>query len=577
MFRKFLYYIFKYKGNMALVLSVVAGITTIDLILPFFSRQILNVYIPDKNSSAIINGGIIFLVLIIIYTILNFTQAYLGHIWGLRIHQDMRERAFKKLQVLPFDYFDKNKVGIILSRITSDLFVTSEMIHHGLEDVLTFLLVSVVGFILLLQINVSITLLIFAFIFMQLIATAMARKHMQNIFRKAREKTSTVYAKLESSISAVRLTRAFANENRELEDFKKGAKLQERSAKQTNFALASFSAVNNFFTLLLNIVILTISGIAVINGKINYGDLLAYIVYFNLLMTPMKLIIRSFETIQEGWISFIRFQELIDEPEPIKNTPNAVEVKEVKGDISFDNVTFTYESGTETVLKHFNLDIPAGKMVALVGPSGVGKTTIAQLIPRFYEITSGNIYIDKIDVRDYDLRSLRENIGYVQQDVVIFWGTIKDNIEYGKLGATDLEIVSAAKHAGIHDFIMSMPDGYNTFVGERGVKLSGGQKQRISLARIFLKNPRVLILDEATSALDNLTEAVIQENIEKLTKNRTVIVVAHRLSTIQQSDEIIVLGKEGIAESGSHSELLKNEEGHYFKLYNAQFNGFIGG
>ena len=577
MFRKFLDYIFKYKGNMALVLSVVAGITTIDLILPFFSRQILNVYIPSKNSSAIINGGIIFLVLIIIYTILNFTQAYLGHIWGLRIHQDMRERAFKKLQVLPFDYFDKNKVGIILSRITSDLFVTSEMIHHGLEDVLTFLLVSVVGFILLLQINVSITLLIFAFIFMQLTATALARKHMQNIFRRAREKTSTVYAKLESSISAVRLTRAFANENRELEDFQKGAKLQEKSAKQTNFALASFSAVNNFFTLLLNIVILTISGIAVIKGKINYGDLLAYIVYFNLLMTPMKLIIRSFETIQEGWVSFIRFQELIDEPEPIKNTPNAVEVKEVKGDISFDNVTFTYESGTETVLKHFNLDIPAGKMVALVGPSGVGKTTIAQLIPRFYEITSGNIYIDKIDVRDYDLRSLRENIGYVQQDVVIFWGTIKDNIEYGKLGATDLEIVSAAKHAGIHDFIMSMPDGYNTFVGERGVKLSGGQKQRISLARIFLKNPRVLILDEATSALDNLTEAVIQENIEKLTKNRTVIVVAHRLSTIQQSDEIIVLGKEGIVESGSHNELIKNEEGHYFKLYNAQFNGFIGG
>lgn len=427
------------------------------------------------------------------------------------------------------------------------------------------------------QINIPITLLIFAFVAVQLIATAMARKHMENIFRKAREKTSSVYAKLESSISAVRLTRAFANEGRELEDFRSGAKLQEKMAKRTNFALAMFSAVNNFFSLLLNIVILTISGTAVIKGVINYGDLLAYIVYFNLLMAPMKLIIRSFETIQEGWVSFVRFQELIDEPEPIKNAPDAVMLKNIKGNINFENVTFKYEAGTETILKHFNLNIPAGKMVALVGPSGVGKTTIAQIIPRFYEIESGNVYIDDTDIRQADLHSLRENIGYVQQDVVIFWGTIRDNIEYGKLGASDIEVITAAKHAGIHEFIMSLPEGYDTFVGERGVKLSGGQKQRISLARIFLKNPRILILDEATSALDNITEAIIQENIEKLTKNRTVIVVAHRLSTIKQADQIIVLDKDGIVESGTHSELIRNENGHYFKLYNTQLNGFITG
>ncbi len=577
MFRKFLHYIFKYKKNMGLVLLVVVGITTIDLILPFFSRQILNVYIPESNSEAIIRGGFIFVGLVVIYTGLNFSQAYFGHIWGLRLHQDMRERAFKKLQILPFEYFDKNKVGIILSRVTNDLFTISEMIHHGIEDFLTFFLVSIVGFVLLLQINIPITLMIFAFVAIQLIATAMARKHMENIFRKAREKTSSVYAKLESSISAVRLTRAFANEDRELEDFRSGAKLQEKMAKKTNFALAMFSAVNNFFSLLLNIVILTISGTAVIKGVINYGDLLAYIVYFNLLMAPMKLIIRSFETIQEGWVSFVRFQELIDEPEPIKNAPDAVMLKNVKGNINFKNVTFKYEAGTETILKHFNLNIPAGKMVALVGPSGVGKTTIAQIIPRFYEIESGNVYIDDTDIRQADLQSLRENIGYVQQDVVIFWGTIRDNIEYGKLGASDIEVITAAKHAGIHEFIMSLPEGYDTFVGERGVKLSGGQKQRISLARIFLKNPKILILDEATSALDNITEAIIQENIEKLTKNRTVIVVAHRLSTIKQADQIIVLDKDGIVESGTHSELIRNENGHYFKLYNTQLNGFITG
>lgn len=575
MFAKFLQYIFKYKKNMALVLSVVIGITTIDLILPFFSRQILNVYIPNKNTDAIMKGGILFFILVIAYTILNFSQAYLGHIWGLRLHQDMREKAFKKLQVLPFDYFDKTKVGIILSRITNDLFTTSEMIHHGLEDFLTFFLVSIVGFFLLLRINIPITLLIFSFVIIQLIGTAMARKYMEKIFRKAREKTSSVYAKLESSISAVRLTRAFANEERELEEFQEGAKLQEKMAKKTNFALAMFSAVNNFFSLLLNIVILTISGVAVIKEVINYGDLLAYIIYFNLLMAPMKLIIRSFETIQEGWVSFVRFQELIDEPEPIKNKANAVELKNIKGNIDFNNVTFKYESGTETILKHFNLNIPAGKMVALVGPSGVGKTTIAQIIPRFYEIESGNVFIDGIDIRDSELRSLRENIGYVQQDVVIFWGTIKDNIEYGKLGASALDVINAAKQAGIHEFIMSLPEGYDTFVGERGVKLSGGQKQRISLARIFLKNPKILILDEATSALDNITEAIIQENIEKLTKDRTVIVVAHRLSTIKQADQIIVLDKDGIIESGTHNELIENEAGHYFKLYNTQMNGFI--
>lgn len=569
MVKELLKYAVKDKQKMIITLISVVGIAGIDLVLPLFSKQVISVYIPAKDVTAVVQLMFVFIGLIVLYTLLNFVQGYYGHLWGLRIHQTMREEALQKLQRLPFSYFDRNKSGIIQTRIGPDLVNISEMIHHFTEDMLSVLLITVVGYIYLAQTNSMITFIIFLIIVLQVSAGLVARKRMEKGFSYAREATSEVYSVIDTNITGVRLTRAFANESFERNRFLYAAQNQAKGIQKAYRGLGIFMATNNFFTMTLNICVVGLTGIAVAQGTLDFSEMMVFVVYFNLLLAPVRTIIRSFEMLQEGIVGFRRYQVLMEEVEEHHPAQGKV-IETLEGDIRFDHVVFHYDKENEPVLKHLNLHIQAGTMVALVGPSGVGKSTIVQLIPRFYEIDKGNIYIDGLDIQSYDLFSLRKQIGFVQQDVYIFWGTLEDNIRYGKLDATYEEIVEAAKQAGIHDFIIQLEKGYDTEVGERGVKLSGGQKQRISLARIFLKNPKILILDEATSALDNVTEAIIQENIEKLTYNRTVIVVAHRLSTIKNADAIVVLDEEGVIEYGTHTELL-NEQGKYAQLYQSQF------
>lgn len=571
MFKRLLYYALRDKKVIFVVFFSVVSIAIIDLILPLFSKRVISEYIPNKDANSIITMLIIFVVLICLYALFNFIQGYFGHIWGLSIHQAMREDALAKIQKLPFSYFDKNKSGMIQTRIGPDLVTISEMVHHFSEDMISVVLLTVVGYIYLGTINLTVTTIIFCVIIIQIVAGLNVRKQMERGFAASREYTSEVYSLLDTNISGVRLTRSFANEAWEMDRFVKAAQRQKMGIKGAYRGLGLFMATSTFFTMTMNVTVIGLSGLAVIQGVMSFGDLIAFVVYFNLLLAPVRTIIRSFEMLQEGIVGLRRFLTLMDEPLLIESKENAIVAKKLEGDILFDQVVFHYNKENEAILKQLSLHIEKGTMVALVGPSGVGKSTIAQLIPRFYEIDQGHLYIDHVDVRDYELDSLRRNIGFVQQEVIIFWGSIRENIQYGDLASSDDAVIEAAKQAGIHDFIMSLPDGYDTEVGERGVKLSGGQKQRISLARIFLKNPSILILDEATSALDNITEAIIQENIEKLTKNRTVLVVAHRLSTIKNADTIVVLGENGVEECGTHEALL-GEGGAYAKLYTSQFS-----
>lgn len=571
MFKRLLHYATRDKKIIVLVFLTVICIAAIDLVLPLFSKQVISEYIPNKDSQSIVIMLIVFVGLIFLYALFNFIQGYFGHVWGMSIHQAMREDALAKIQKLPFSYFDKNKSGIIQTRIGPDLVTISEMVHHFSEDMISVFLLTVIGYIYLGMINITVTSIIFVVIVLQIVAGLYTRKKMEEGFTKSREYTSEVYSLLDTNISGVRLTRTFANEKWEMERFRDAASRQKIGIKGAYRGLGLFMASSTFFTMTMNVTVIGLSGLAVINGGMSFGDLIAFVVYFNLLLAPVRTIIRSFEMLQEGIVGLRRFQALMDEPLLIESKPDAIVAKKLEGDILFDQVVFHYNKENEAILKQLSLHIEKGTMVALVGPSGVGKSTIAQLIPRFYEIDQGHLYIDGVDVSDYELHSLRRNIGFVQQEVIIFWGSIRDNIKYGDLEATEEQIIDAAKQAGIHDFIMTLPEGYDTEVGERGVKLSGGQKQRISLARIFLKNPSILILDEATSALDNITEAIIQENIEKLAMNRTVLVVAHRLSTIKNADTIVVLGENGVEECGTHEELLL-ESGKYAELYQSQFN-----
>jgi len=575
MFKKFIAYYKNHKKLLLFVLFMVTFSTAVELTLPVFSREIINVLIPEGNLSAVLRVAAIMLILICIYGIGQYVVAYYGHMLGTNIEKDMRLNAFAKIQKLAFDFFDVNKTGVIMNRLTSDLHMVAELAHHGIEEVLAVTLMLICGFIYLIQVNVFMTITLYIITLLLIASLLFARRNMITSFRKLRQEHAEINSSLEGALSGVRLTRAFANESFEEEKFAVNNNRYIQAYRVAYRALASTNAFNNFFIQILNVSVIGIGAILVLQGKLLFGDLLTYYIYFNLIAAPIKRLMSMLETFQQGWAGFERFQELMDEPITINNPQNPIYLENPRGEIVFDNVAFRYNKESESILKHFDLTIPAGQMIALVGPSGVGKTTIAQLIPRFYEITDGKLLIDEVDVRAYDLQSLRQHIGYVQQDVTIFWGTIRENIEYGKIGATFEEIKQAAIAAGIHDFIQSLPDGYETMVGERGVMLSGGQKQRISLSRIFLKDPKILILDEATSALDNITEAYIQESIEKLTVGRTVVVVAHRLSTIQSADEIIVLDETGVVQRGKHADLLA-QAGHYKRLYEASQNGIIG-
>ena len=575
MLKKFISYYRPHLKLLVFVLTTVVFYTLIELTLPIFTRKILNDYIPKGDLNAVLIISAIMIALISLFAGLHYIVGFYGHMLGTSIENDMRQGAFAKLQKMSFTYFDKNKTGVIMTRLTSDLHEVAELAHHGIEEVLAVGLMLVLGYVYLIQLNFWMTTVLFLFTFVQLGTLLFARRNMIKSFRRLRSEHAQINSRLEGAISGIRLTRAFANEAYEMKRFKADNDKYIEEYKGAYTALSFTNACNNFFVQSLNVAVLVFGTILVLRQEFTLGDLFAYFLYFNLLATPIRRLMTMLEQFQQGWAGFERYQQLMDEPIEIQNSPNAVYFENPRGEIIFKNVEFTYSKRSEDILHQFDLHIPAGKMIALVGPSGVGKTTIAQLIPRFYEITAGELLIDGIDVRDYDMQSLRRHIGYVQQDVIIFWGTIRENIAYGDPEAPFAKIQAAAVSAGIHDFITALPDGYETMVGERGVMLSGGQKQRLSLSRIFLKNPKILILDEATSALDNITEAYIQESIEKLTQNRTVLVVAHRLSTVQKADEIVVLGEEGVVQRGKHQELLAID-GHYKKLYEASQNGIIG-
>ncbi|WP_368260223.1 ABC transporter ATP-binding protein, partial [Clostridium paraputrificum] len=509
--------------------------------------------------------GVFAVTLIILFLIkagCGYFMQYQGHVVGVRMQGDMRRKVFNHLQKLPNTYFDNTKTGDIMSRIINDLQDISELAHHGPEDLFISIVMLIGSFIVLSSINLTLTLIIFAFIPIIVIFTMYQRKRMNKAFLKTRVETGKVNAGLENSISGIRVSKAFVTHDYEEEKFEEGNKSFMNAREGAYKIMAQYFSGANFSLDILNYVVLIAGGIYTFNGSITVGDFTAYLLYIKVFMDPIKKLINFMEQFQSGMTGFQRYVEILAEDRE-KEKKDAIELKDVKGKITFKDTYFSYEDNQ--ILNGLSIEIEAGKTLALVGPSGGGKTTFCNLIPRFYDIDKGDILIDDKSIYDVTLSSLRENIGIVQQEVFLFTGTIKDNIRYGNMEASDEEVYEAARKANMHDFIMSLEDGYDTYIGERGVKLSGGQKQRISIARVFLKNPPILILDEATSALDNTTEYYIKKSLDELAKGRTTIVVAHRLSTIRNADEIIVLTDKGIEERGTHEELM-NIEGIYKKL-----------
>ena len=504
----------------------------------------------------------------------QYIVAYWGHLLGVRIEHDMRRDIFSHLQTLPFSYYDNNKTGHIMSRIVNDLRDITELAHHGPEDIFISMVMLLGSFFILLNIEWRLTLIIFAFIPVMIGFAIRKRKKMEKSFREVRHKIADVNAQLENSISGIRVAKSFTNEDYEIEKFDQGNYAFSNARKQSYKVMAEFITGIGIISNLLNLIVISLGGYFVYRRVIDVGDLFAYTLYVNFFMQPIRRLTDITQQLQDGATGFERFLEIMSiEPDIIDNE-DAIELANVSGEVKFENVSFSYNNGEESVLSNINLTIEKGKTVAIVGPSGAGKSTLCHLIPRFYDINSGRILIDDIDIKDIKLKSLRGNMGLVQQDVFLFTGTIKENILYGQPSASDDEVIAAAKKASIHDFIVSLPHGYDTYIGEKGVMLSGGQKQRISIARIFLKDPAILILDEATSALDNETEAMVQKSLENLSKGRTALVIAHRLSTIKNADEILVLTSEGVVEQGRHEELLQ-QDGLYSHLYNSQFKGLV--
>lgn len=573
MLKRFISYYKPHKTLFIIDMICAFLVAAMDLIFPMFTNYLLKDAIPNKNLRTIIIFTFVLVLLYIVKLIANYIIDYWGHVMGVRLQYDMRKEVFAHLQTLPFSYFDDNKTGNIMSRIVNDLMDISELAHHGPEDVFISIIMLIGSFGLLCAINIKLTLIIFACIPIIIIFTMTKRMKMSKAFYDVRKKIAVVNTKLENSISGIRVAKSFTNEEYEMEKFDEG-NTQFRTSRSSAYKyMAEFMSGMRFFVDMLNVVVLGFGGYFVYKGELGVIDLSTYFLYVAYFMQPIRRLTSFVEQYQSGMSGFKRFVELMDTKPDIVDIDDAREFKDVQGEIEFKNATFKYE-GSEEILSNINLKIEKGKTLALVGPSGGGKTTICHLIPRFYELNKGKITIDGEDIKEVTLKSLRKNIGIVQQDVFLFTGTIKDNILYGNPEASDDEVIEAAKNANIHDFIMSLPEEYETYVGERGVKLSGGQKQRISIARVFLKNPPILILDEATSALDNTSELIIQKSLEKLSKGRTAIIVAHRLSTVKNADEIVVLTNRGIVEKGAHKELINSGE-IYARLYNSQFNGYF--
>lgn len=489
-----------------------------------------------------------------------------GHVMGAKMEYDMRQEIFEHMQKLSFSFYDDAKVGQLMSRITSDLFDITELLHHGPENIILSVLKIVGAFVILMNINGWLVLAAFIVLPFMFAFAFLLNKKMRGAFKRNREKIAEINAQIEDNLSGIRVVKSFANEDIEAEKFKIGNDGFLAAKKNSYHYMGSFQAGVGVFTTLIQVNVILVGGILIAYQKVDISDLITFLLYIGVFTDPIRTLVDFTEQFQNGYTGFERFREIMNIQPDIEDAKDAVVLPHVKGDITFENVSFQYQENQENVLNHINLQVPAGAYMALVGSSGAGKTTLCSLIPRFYDVTDGRILVDGQDIRKVTLKSLRDQIGMVQQDVYLFAGTIMENIRYGKPDATEAEVIEAAKSANAHEFIMSFPDGYETDIGQRGIKLSGGQKQRLSIARVFLKNPPILIFDEATSALDNESEKVVQDSLEKLAKNRTTFVIAHRLTTIQNAEKILVLTEEGIAESGTHEELLR-KGGVYEKLY----------
>lgn len=545
----------------------------ITLVIPLIVRYITNevVYFNHhKAMQTILVLGAVMIGLVIIEFGCNYFIAYYGHIMGAYMEADMRSDIFGHYQKLTFAFYDNQKVGALLSRITSDLFDITELLHHGPEDVVISIIKLVGAFVILININAPLTIVAFVFVPVMALFAWYYNRKMKRAFKRNREKIADINSQIEDSLSGIRVVKSFANEEIEMKKFNQGNKNFVNAKKVSYRYMAGYNSGLSALTTLVTVAVLLAGVSFLTSGAIIVTDLVTFLLYINNFVEPVKKLMNFTEMFQNGYSGFERFQEIMAIAPDIKDEKDAIAVDHLKGDITFENVSFYYEESAEKVLNNIQLKVDAGDYMALVGPSGVGKTTLCSLIPRFYDVSEGSIQIDGMDIRHIKLADLRNNIGIVQQDVYLFAGTIMDNIRYGNPNATDEEVIRAAKRANAHEFIMSFPEGYDTDIGQRGVKLSGGQKQRLSIARVFLKNPPILIFDEATSALDNESEQVVQKSLEELAKDRTTFVIAHRLSTIRNAKRILVLTENGIEEEGTHEELM-SKKGVYESLYQMQF------
>ena len=570
MLKRFIAYYKPQKKIFILDMLASLCVALIGIIYPIVIRTMLNTLIPDRRYRDIVLAGLLVLFLYFVRMLLRYFIQYQGHMMGTYMQAQMRRDMFNHLEDLSYSFYNTHETGKIMSRMTNDLQEVSELAHHGPENLIISSLSIIISFTYLAGIHFGLTMIIFAVVPFLVIITLSLRKRMRDAFMRTRQSVAVINASLESSISGIRVTKAYTNAEKEKEKFEVGNQEYIEARRDSYKAMGQFSSTTSFVTDVFNVVVLIGGGLFMYAGKIDFGDYSAFIVSVNLFINPVMTLINFMEQYQNGVTGFQRFCEIMD-TEPEKDEPGAEDCGTLKGHIEFKNVSYSYEDDKETVvLKNVSLDIEKGEKFALVGPSGGGKTTICHLLPNFFRFDEGDILIDGKSIRSMTMGSLRRNIGIVQQDIYLFNASVRDNILYGRLDATEEEVIEAAKRANIHDYIMKMPNGYDTIIGERGVRLSGGQKQRLSIARVFLKNPAILILDEATSALDNTTEVMIQQALDELCKGRTTIVVAHRLSTIKNADEIAVIAEGEIVEQGTHQALME-KNGVYAELYNLQF------
>ncbi len=541
----------------------------IALVIPLIVRYVTSTVIymeQEEMVRQVLYLGSLMVVLVGISCYCNYFISNYGHVMGAKIEYDMRAEIFAHFQKLSFAFYDNQKVGALMSRITTDLFDITELLHHGPENIVISLIKIIGALVIMLCISPRLTLAAFLLVPVMFVYALLFFKKMKGAFKRNRVKIAEINSQIEDNLSGIRVVKSFANEEIEEQKFQAGNQGFLKAKKNSYFYMGGYHAGLGSFSMLITVVVLVAGALGISRGSVGVTDLITFLLYINILTEPIKTLIDFTEQFQNGYTGFERFREIMAIKPDIENDKDAVALEEVKGVIDFNHVSFQYEDNTETVLSNINFHVDAGEYVALVGSSGAGKSTLCSLIPRFYDVTGGKIFIDGVDVRKIQLKSLRDHIGIVQQDVYLFVGTIYDNIRYGKPEASRDEVIAAAKNANAHDFIMSLPKGYDTDIGQRGIKLSGGQKQRLSIARVFLKNPPILIFDEATSALDNESEKVVQDSLEKLARNRTTFVIAHRLTTIKNAKRILVLTEEGIEEEGSHEELLA-KRGIYEKLY----------